>query len=82
MIKKHRSKEMTGNEETVGNKETPRTDAPSRASAGEKRLRCLRECHMPGVGAFKGGEVITDADKINRIADNPNFEVLPEEEKS
>lgn len=57
---------MTGKEETVKKKKLP------------KALRVKNECHMPGVGDFKAGEVIEDAAKIEAISDNPNFEIVSE----
>jgi hypothetical protein len=62
MMKKQESREMSGEEPRVKTKALP------------KKLRCLRECDMPGVGLFQAGDVIEDAGKIRLIADNPNFE--------
>lgn len=64
MMKKVRSKEMSGEEQTSKN----------------KKLRCLRECEMPWVGHFQAEELITDEGKIAAIGDNPNFEIVVEED--
>lgn len=81
MIKKQRSKEMSGEEPVSKNKEVE-NEVPRETVIRSKCLRALRECEMPGVGAFKSGDIITDPEKIQRIADNPNFEVINQEEKS
>lgn len=73
MMKKEKSKEMTGKEPTAKNK-VIETAAPV-----IKKIRCIRECHMHGAGAFKGGEVIEDQGKIALIGDNPNFESVKED---
>lgn len=65
MMKKERSKEMTGEEQTAKN----------------KKIRCLRECEMPLIGLFQVGDVIEDQGKIAAIGNNPNFEIVVEEEK-
>lgn len=63
MMKKERSKEMSGQEPTSKN----------------KKIRCIRECEMPLVGHFNDGDVIEDDGKISAIGDNPNFEIVKEE---
>ena len=47
-------------------------------STKAKKLICLRECEMPGVGLFKKDQVIEDEDLISKIDDNPNFEPTEE----
>lgn len=63
MMKKEKTKEITGKEPESKN----------------KKIRCIRECHMHGAGAFKGGEVIEDQSKIALIGNNPNFESVKED---
>jgi hypothetical protein len=65
MLKKERSKEMSGEERTSKNK--------------AQKIRCTRECEMPWIGSFQVGEEITDQGKIAAIGDNPNFEIVAEE---
>lgn len=77
MMKKQRTKEMSGEEPELKTKEIE-SDNPFVSKP--KKLICLRECDMPGVGSFKGGEIIEDELKIARIADNPNFKEILEEE--
>ena len=43
-----------------------------------KSLKVLRECNVPGLGAWKRGEIITNKVIIKRMKDNPNFEVIKE----
>ena len=45
-----------------------------------KTLRCLKECNIPFVGAWKAGEEILDTKLVEKIGDNPNFEVLNKED--
>lgn len=39
-----------------------------------RMLIAKRECEIPFVGSWKGGEEITDPEVIKKIGDNPNFE--------
>lgn len=39
-------------------------------------VQCLRECEIPFVGYWKGGEIITDPHIIKKIGDNPNFKQI------
>jgi hypothetical protein len=66
MQKKQNTKEMTGGDRGSANKSLP------------SKLRCLRECIMPGIGHFQEGDVIEDEGKIALIADNPNFSAQEE----
>lgn len=70
MMKKERSKEMTGTETNSINK------MPDVRPA--KKLRCTRECEMPWIGYFKSGDIVEDQRKVALIADNPNFEIITE----
>ena len=38
-----------------------------------KKLICIREAVMPGLGHFKPGDVITDPDLIERIGEGHPF---------
>lgn len=69
MIERRKSREMSGQEPNSKNK-------GENFKAGSKKIRCLRECHMPGVGSFQTGELIEDKEKIALINDNPNFEYV------
>lgn len=63
MMKKERSKEMSGEE----------------PESKIKKIRCIRECEMPLVGHFMPDDVVEDERKIAAIGDNPNFEKVDEE---
>lgn len=43
------------------------------------RLKCLRECWAPGLGEFKAGEILSGADLVEKLKDNPNFIEFKEE---
>ena len=46
-----------------------------------RRLICIRECEMPGVGFWKSGDIVVDENKISQIGDNPCFEEIKEEKQ-
>lgn len=46
-----------------------------------KRLKVLRECEVPRIGAWKQGDFITDPCIIKRVKDNPNFKPVKEGDK-
>lgn len=50
-------------------------------AGGDKptRLKCVTECWAPGVGAFKAGDIIEDAEIVRQMAGNPNFQEITEE---
>lgn len=70
MKKKYDNKMMDSAE--VDNK---KADAPPIPT----KLICTAECEMPGVGYWKGGDVITDQNIINKVIGNPNFVELKED---
>jgi hypothetical protein len=74
MMKPDKTKEMTGGESNVKQKDmdhTPQIRKP-------KKLRCIRESEMPSVGIFQAGDIIEDQRIVAIVADNPNFEDISE----
>lgn len=43
------------------------------------RLKCVRECWAPGLGHFKEGEILSGADLVSKLKENPNFIEFTEE---
>ncbi len=43
------------------------------------RLKCVRECWAPGLGHFKEGEILSGADLVSKLKENPNFIEFKEE---
>ena len=44
-----------------------------------KRLKCVRECWAPGIGAFAVGDVIENRAVVEQLDGNPNFQEINEE---
>jgi len=42
-------------------------------------IKCVRECWAVGLGAFAVGDVVADADIIEKLTGNPNFVEITEE---
>ncbi len=72
-MKKQNHKQIIGSEPDVIAKEEVKPN-------DKKRLLCTRDSDMPGIGYFKSGSIIEDADTISKIGTNPNFETLTQEE--
>lgn len=66
------------NKEVRTNTDAPDEIATPAAPALPRKLICVRECVMPGVGAFAHGQTIDDPIAIEKIGDNPNFQTLEE----
>lgn len=65
-LEKKETRQMTGKEPLA---KTKTVHVPEK-----EKLLCKKDSDMPGVGLFRGGDIISDPVKIKKIGDNPNFE--------
>ena len=67
------------NEESK-NKSMPSPESNQLHDRRHGRLKCVRDCVMPGLGEFKAGETIDSAELYGKLADHPNFSIATDTE--